>query len=403
MARRMRVQYVWIDALCIIRDSKETGRTTAQMVSLHSNAYCTIAASSSADGTGGCHVDPDSGPYGPVILSISDTDGDRRITIQKVRVFCSTENPVVNILQQDPLNGRAWTFQERELSNRVMHVSQDSIRWECRTLKASLQFPWQDPNAFNARTVQSQTRDRYLAGVWHSNQIHCLCWSSGRHPTGRSPIFKPDNPSPVHHSRPSEYLAPSWSWASIKGRVRYEWWIFHALDPDHPTPRAEVFIPRTLDATTIPVGLDEYGQLKEGCFIRLAGKMKPAFTRGEGFQRQDCQGLYDVQEAQTREIGMIKYDIPSDAPQGVVRAVFCLCVLPRAERDGDSVGLALVPTGRLDEFTRVGLVSAVQLAWHKRVRSSVRSTSFRYVNVGAHNPQKATSSSDPRRWPPPRL
>lgn len=424
MARRMHVQYVWIDSLCIIQDSKtDWEKEAAQMASVYSNAYCTIAASSSADGTGGCRVDPHSEPYGPVILSIPDTDENGCITIQKVRVFCATEKPLVNILQQDPLNARGWTFQERELSNRVMHFSQDSIRWECRALKASLQFPWQDTNAFNghlrtfdrgqispssadqqlndrkhkekhqeawfeavlrytgraltkqsdilpafsgiARTVHSRTGDRYLAGLWHSNLIHCLCWSSGWHPAGKSPIFNSDNPSPIHHIRPSEYLAPSWSWASIKGQVRYEWWIFHALDPDHPTPRAERFMPRILDATTIPAGLDEYGQLKEGCFIRLAGKMKPAFTRGEGFKRQDREGLYDVQDSQIREIGMIKYDIPSDAPQGLVKAVFCLCLLPRAERYGDSVGLALVPTGRPDEFRRVGLLSMVQLAWYE--------------------------------------
>ncbi|KAF7511060.1 hypothetical protein GJ744_005291 [Endocarpon pusillum] len=34
-------------------------------------------------------------------------------------------------------------------SNRVMYFPQDSIRWECRALKASLPFPWHDPNAFN--------------------------------------------------------------------------------------------------------------------------------------------------------------------------------------------------------------------------------------------------------------
>ena len=424
IARRMHVQYAWIDSLCIIQDSELDWQSeAAQMASIYSNAYCTIAASSSADGTGGCHVDPDSEPYGPVILPISDTDENGRTTIRKARVFSSTGKPIVNILQQDPLNGRGWAFQERELSNRVMHFSQDSIRWECRTLKASLQFPWQDTNAFNgnlrifdtgqispssadqqlndgkqkekhqeawfeavhkytgraltkqsdvlpafsgiARTVQSRTGDRYLAGLWRSNLIRCLCWSSGWHPAGKSPIFNPDDPAPINHVRPSEYLAPSWSWASIKGQVRYEWWIFHALDPDPATPRAERFIPRILDATTIPAGLDEYGQLREGCFIRLVGKMKPAFTRGEGFKRQDREGLYDVHEAQIREVGMIKYDIPSDAPLGMVKAVFCLCVLPRAERHGDSVGLALVPTGRLDEFRRVGLVSAVQLAWYE--------------------------------------
>ena len=421
IARRMRVQYVWIDSLCIIQDSKEDWeKEAAQMASVYSNAYCTIAASSSADGNGGCHVDPDSEPYGPVTLSFSETDENGNSTVQKVRVFSTFGKATISILQQDPLSSRGWTFQERELSNRILHYSKDSIRWECRVLKASLQFPWQDTNAFNgilrtfdvgqiaplqpdqqfndkwkekeqaawfeavqkytgraltkksdalhafsgiARAVQARTRDRYLAGLWYSNLIHCLCWNSGWHPAGNSPIFNIEKPNPIFHARLAEYLTPSWSWACIVGKVNYEWWIFNALDPEL-TPRAVSFMPRILEATTIPAGLDEYGSLKGG-WIRMVGKMKPAFTRGEGFKRQDREGVYNMHEGKVREVGMIKYDVPSEAPAGRVKVIMCLCMLPRAERHGDSIGLALVPTGRKDEYSRVGLVSAISLPWYE--------------------------------------
>ena len=421
IARRMHIQYVWIDSLCIIQDSKEDWeKEAAQMASVYSNAYCTIAASSSANGNGGCRVDPDSEPYGPVTLPFNETDKNGNSTIQRVRVFSLFGKPITSILQQDPLSSRGWTFQERELSNRILHYSKDSIRWECRALKASLQFPWQDTNAFNgnlrtfdigqigsrkpnqqlndkqkekdqeawfeavqrytgraltkqpdvlpafsgiARAVRSGTRDRYLAGLWYSNIIHCLCWASAWHPAGKNPIFYLERPEPIAHTRSSEYLAPSWSWACIRGQVRYEWWIFNALDPD-PTPEAARFMPRILEATTIPAGLNDFGQLKGG-EIRLSGKMKSAFTRGEGFARQDREGLYDLQEGKMREVGMIKYDIPSEAPAGETRVIDCLCMLPRAERYGDSVGLALVPTGGKDEYRRVGLVFAIQLSWYE--------------------------------------
>ncbi|KAL9127526.1 MAG: hypothetical protein Q9217_003614 [Psora testacea] len=421
IARRMYVPYVWIDSLCIIQDAKEDWEKEAsQMAAVYSNSYCTIAASSSVDGNGGCHVDPNSEPYGPVTLSIKETDEDGYSTVQKVRVFSLSATPITSILQQDPLSSRGWTFQERELSNRILHYSKDSIRWECRDLKASLQFPWQDTNAFNgnlrtfdvgqigpqnadqqlnaeqkdkdekawfeavlnytgrtltkqsdvlhafsgiARTVESRTSDRYLAGLWYSNLIHCLCWNSNWHPSGKKPVFDINNPESITHARRPGYLAPSWSWASIIGQVRYEWWIFHALDPCL-TPKAASLMPKILEATTISAGLDKYGSLKGGR-IRLVGKMKPALTRGEGFARQDREGVYDLHKGKMREVGMIKYDVPSEAPAGKIKAIICLCVLPRAEKHRDAVGLALLPTAIKNEYCRVGLVFGIQWSWYE--------------------------------------
>jgi hypothetical protein len=64
-----------------------------------------------------------------------------------------------------------------------------------------------------------------------------------------------------------------------------------------------------------------------------------------------------------REVRMIKFDVPADAPVVQIKDIICLCMFPRAERHGDSVGLALVPTGRKDEYRRVGLFLAVKLEW----------------------------------------
>ncbi|MCJ1466072.1 hypothetical protein MMC07_004691 [Pseudocyphellaria aurata] len=422
IARRMHVRYVWIDSLCIIQDSREDWeKEAARMALVYSNAYCTIAASSSENGNEGCHVDPDSKPYGPVNLSFDEIDENGKTTVQNVHVFSLFGKELVNVLQQDPLSSRGWTFQERELSNRVLHYSKDSIRWECRGLKASLQFPWQDTKAFNgalrafdagqvgprkpdrpldekseekeqeawfeavqrytnraltkqadklhafsgiARAVGSRRNDRYLAGLWYSNLIRCLCWNSGWHPAGKHGVFDPERPEPITHARQSEYLAPSWSWACLTGSVRYEWWIFHALDP-HPTRQAARLMPRILEATTDPAGFDEYGSLTRGR-IRLAGKMKAAFTRGEGFARQDREGVYDFHRGQAREVGMIKYDVPAESPPGLAQAISCLCLLPRAERLGDAVGLGLVPSGTDDGcYRRAGLVSAIRLSWYE--------------------------------------
>lgn len=98
------------------------------MALVYSNAYCTIAASSSANGNEGCHIDPESKPYGPVTLSSNETDGNCNATVQKVRVFSFFGKAITSILQEDPLSSRGWTFQDRKLSNRILHYSKDAIR-----------------------------------------------------------------------------------------------------------------------------------------------------------------------------------------------------------------------------------------------------------------------------------
>lgn len=123
-----------------------------------------------------------------------------------------------------------------------------------------------------------------------------------------------------------------------------------------------MFMPRILEATTVPAGLDEYGSLKGGQ-IRLVGKMKPALTRGQGFARQDREGVFGFDEGKAREAGRVKYDAPLEAPPGISKVIFCLRMLPQAESYDDSVGLALVPTGRKDENCQVGLVFSIQLLW----------------------------------------
>lgn len=106
----------------------------------YSNAYCTIAASSSANGNESCHIVPESKPYGPVNLSINETDKDGNATVQKVRVFSFFGKAITGVLQEDPLSSRGWTFQKRELSNLILHYSKESICWKCRALKRACSF-----------------------------------------------------------------------------------------------------------------------------------------------------------------------------------------------------------------------------------------------------------------------
>ena len=420
IARRLGVQYVWIDSLCIIQDSRDDWlKEAAQMASVYSNAYCTVAASSSQDGTGGCHVDEASRSYGPVTLDWSQTGENGATTVERIRVFSRFGTPIVNVLIKDPLSQRAWTLQERELSPRVLHYSKDAIRWECRSLKSSIHFPWEDSLAFNAalrafdagqigptktslqdkaqleknqqawfktvlnytgraltkesdrfpaisgiaRAVHNVTGDTYHAGLWSSNLLNCLLWASAWY----------DSKGLTSHTRPKSYLAPSWSWAAVSGQVRYETWIFNALHPSLD-PR---LLPTILSVSTTPAGSDPFGQLTGGS-LRLKGKMKPAVTKGEAFtdkpRYQDREDVYSniapvntitgPADMNIAKVGEIRYDVPNEAPKGKMQGIFCLCVQQRKEHLRDTVGLALALAGTgTEQFRRVGLLSAVEVGW----------------------------------------
>jgi len=421
IARRLGIQYVWIDSLCIIQDSpSDWEQEAARMASVYSNAYITVSASGSSDGRGGCHILDDERALGPVDLEYSELEqsmyGEMEMKYRKFRVFTLSASPLSSILSTDPLNKRAWTLQERELSPRVVHYSKDSIRWECRDLKASLEFPWNDSLAFNnsqrifdngqldhltqglksletlstaehskalmqqrlawfdlvdrytnraltrqsdilpaisgiAQAVGRSTSDQYYAGLWKSYLAQCLLWASA---------WSIDH-GLATHSRPSTYLAPSWSWASVKGHIQYLSWMLsaHSYNPD-PDP---TFVPTIRGITTEPAGSDPYGMLRGGV-LHIEGKIKPAFTRNDGYairsERQDRENVYS---GQMTAVGEVRFDIPlcSDcAPPGRINILFILCCLNGktfTDRTFRTYGIALKSINLLQRrFERVGLV-----------------------------------------------
>ncbi len=62
VCRRLDVGYIWIDSLCIVQDSKEDwDAESIKMADTYENAFVTIAATKSQDGSGGCYSERDPG------------------------------------------------------------------------------------------------------------------------------------------------------------------------------------------------------------------------------------------------------------------------------------------------------------------------------------------------------
>lgn len=131
--RKLKIPYLWIDSLCIIQDSpSDWEKEAAKMATIYAGSVCTLSALGSVDSNGG-------------FFRVAEKKRDfvfrydLNLGSQRIRVFPCEPN---NWGLAGPLMKRAWTLQERELSNRILHFSEEELFWECKTLRASTDLPW---------------------------------------------------------------------------------------------------------------------------------------------------------------------------------------------------------------------------------------------------------------------
>ncbi|KAG8672780.1 hypothetical protein FPOAC1_006068 [Fusarium poae] len=264
LTRQLGTRYIWIDALCIIQDSKRDWEIEcSKMADTYTNAYITIGAASSSSVTNHflkpqlrpptqmSHRKPE------VVTSVlSGSRGEEQVSV-KARLMQATgahwlwqdtrndEQPLI-----EPLTQRGWTLQEKVLSTRFLSISFMEMVWTCKEqifcecgsrLNHQREFGGtplsqisQRDEAFNfwhkivenyskrkltksddrlpaisaiAAIVQKKIRSEYIAGLWADNIELDLLWRRAE-PTRA-------------HAASSCYIAPSFSWASITGEIDY--------------------------------------------------------------------------------------------------------------------------------------------------------------------------------------
>jgi len=283
VANYLRIRYLWIDSLTIIQDDADDWATeSAAMEHIYQNSFCNIGATASANSHGGLFFERRPELVLPHLLVL----GGEPFEIEWVEDW----HYVVN---NQALSQRAWVVQERWLCPRMLHFCQDQIYWECKTgtasegspvlggmelslkkfgrptesstvaetaqtwswlvwfySRANLTFAKDRLVAFSgiAKAMQHVVKDKYVAGLWETNFIRHLAWS-----------VPPDEYEPKPR-RPKEYVAPSWSWASVSGAVReYGQGSFHEV-----TSVSSIHLELT--------GQDPFGQVKAG-YVRLVGPL----------------------------------------------------------------------------------------------------------------------------------
>lgn len=145
LTKHLGVQYLWVDALCIVQDdAQDWVHESAQMSTVYAQAFLTISASSVASSRFSFLHQSRRNSEALFQLQENATSdqhqgnaADDSATILAVR-----RTPYSGFHQHygrgivDPSMCRAWTLQEYTLSTRVMSFSTDEMQWTCRTLRA---------------------------------------------------------------------------------------------------------------------------------------------------------------------------------------------------------------------------------------------------------------------------
>jgi hypothetical protein len=121
VTRKLGKRYLWIDSLCIIQGDREDWEREAKLMeTVFSTAYCTIAATSAK---------------GPTVGFLGGRPVRQCIRVpnasKNVLYFCETVDNFRGDVEEGILNQRGWVFQERALSRRIIHFSDNQTYFEC--------------------------------------------------------------------------------------------------------------------------------------------------------------------------------------------------------------------------------------------------------------------------------
>lgn len=131
--RRLGMQYLWIDSLCIIQDSSTDWEVeSSRMAEIYHQSALTLSAANSAGATQG-------------FLRQRTPSAQRAVRVECAHQHVFYINPPISNYDDDvekgPLARRGWVLQERVLSRRNLFFGVDQSHWECQTSRFSENTP----------------------------------------------------------------------------------------------------------------------------------------------------------------------------------------------------------------------------------------------------------------------
>lgn len=327
LTRRLGVQYIWIDSLCILQDDRRDWQVqSAQMCDIYSKAYLTISATHSRDGRGGLfHETPDFEVSG---VAPGPGGGDFRIVFREridhhldcVNVAATQTGHVT--ITHHPILTRAWVYQERMLSTRVLQFGRYEVFFECRSSVncecdgiafhgSSDGAPVPIPKLMHADALDSEAMGLdwaeyahyYIARLWrtmvssytalnitqHGDRLPAMAGLAKHMAARRKSAYRaglwedallddllwlPGGDSSSKPPRPVPRAAPTWSWASTGYFVQYnDGIILWDLEIDESMDREPYqHFAKVEECAVVAEGVDEFGMVSQGR-LRISGRV----------------------------------------------------------------------------------------------------------------------------------
>ncbi|KAK7015494.1 hypothetical protein VNI00_019124 [Paramarasmius palmivorus] len=265
-------RYLWVDAFCIIQDSKEDKKVElTQLRRIFRDGYITIIASCAPSAFAGFLQDRAAPIPPPPRLPFWCEDG--RLGTMSIQPRFTYDG------SGEPVNQRAWCLEERLLSARKLVYASDTIQYHCQTSVSyiggafagprnaerlpdimfvpdadiqkhvvgwkrsdwrELRMQWATVVMNYTSRVVTKPRDKLTAFGGVAEQFHRVWYSElqtegpqvqGRYLAGLWEKFLPQDllwkkANTSLRTRPTLYLAPSWSWASVDVEIS----LYSALD-----------------------------------------------------------------------------------------------------------------------------------------------------------------------------
>lgn len=394
VTRKINLKYLWVDAICIVQDSQEDKNIElANMCKIYQNALVTIVAANAANANQG-FLEDRAPPEPATKIPFWGPDGKLGTASLRLEGWYDDGN--------EPINVRAWTFQERLLSPRLLIYASHTLQYQCNqdtvNLGDSINLPsglsaWRVPPAsarlnvqaagrtwghiismYSARRLsyledkltalagmaeafQQQASGDYLAGLWSGDMLpRLLLWQASR----------TDDYAPC-----PMYTAPSWSWASLNSPVFFSaFYNHHSYDwYDVKGPSQEII----LESQQLRFGRVKTGHLKLSTHVRHGVYHPPQYIRwvapsSISMPQQDLDSAASIyvdddlfSKRNVISIAIAKrsydHDVDEDLPITIGSAARAMFEPPTAE-DGASWfvvdGLIIAPTGAEGKYRRVG-------------------------------------------------
>ncbi|KAI8940550.1 hypothetical protein NX059_004228 [Plenodomus lindquistii] len=175
--RKLGLEYIWIDSICILQDDRDDwAKEASTMADVYSNGYAVLAATAASSSTQGFLW-----PRKPPLSIACTSPSGSQSTIHARR----NDTHWCNLKRHNteyPLYSRAWCMQERYLARRTVHFLPAEVRFECRThdtCECNV-VPWPHPQpdsgddyyrilrAACESSSGSSISDAEFAGLWNN-------------------------------------------------------------------------------------------------------------------------------------------------------------------------------------------------------------------------------------------